>query len=124
NCADDEITQEIFGPNPADDEVQWLGDTVTNLWFESRVNIHQRQGATINMPDFLPSPGIQAGVGSHFTHTIGIGVTYTVLISPDTAQNELDSYLIEKLTVLDTENVSGRLYKGYASAEIYEWNLD
>ena len=127
NCVDDDDTDAVFGPNPQDDEVQWLGDTVTNLWFESSVNMAVRNGVTIGIPDFLDAPAPKAdGKDSidTFTYEFPWGGTIQIVISDTTPQNELDSYMLEKLTVLDSENDNGRLYQGFANAEYYELNPD
>lgn len=125
DAVDDDDTTAYFGPNPEDDEVQWLSDTVTNLWFESTANMGLRQGATHNMPDFLDSPSVKAQVGVTGSSTVTyFGINYTIVNSATSPQNELDSYMLEKLTLLDADNENGRLYKGYSSAEIYEVNPD
>ena len=104
----DTISKLDYGPN--DDEVQWFSDTVTNLWFESTANMALRQGTTINIPDFLNAP---AKVSS-------VATTSRV----DTSQNEVDSYILDKITNLDMDNSDGRLYQGFANAELYEINKD
>lgn len=126
NAVDDTTTDLYFGPNPPDDEIQWLGDVVTNLWFESTANMAVRKGATVNITDFLDAPAPKATPGNSSVQVVNLpwGGTYTVVSASDSPQNELDSYLIEKLTVLDTENSNGRLYQGYSNAEIYEINPD
>ena len=94
----------------SDDEIQWFSDTVTNLWFESTVNMAQRQKATANIPSYLDSPDNVSTVGTTSLTNI--------------AQNEVDSHLLFKLTNLDPENGDGRLYQGFANAELYEVNPD
>lgn len=106
----DGTTSGAFGPNPPDDEVQWLGDTLTNLWFESSANMNIRQGSTINIPDFLQAPANKA-----VNFPSGVG---------GAPQNELDAYLLNKLTALDADNGDGRVYQGYSTAELYEINPD
>lgn len=99
--------------NPEDDEFQWLNDTVTNLWFESNVNIGLRYGVTAAITDFLNSPDNLANPG-----------LATFPASNAEPQNELDFYILEKLTTIDTNNQDGRLYKGYSGAEVYFLNPD
>lgn len=96
--------------NVPDDEIQWFSDTVTNIWFESTANAALRQGSTINIPDFLNAPSEIS--------------TITDSGRIDTPQNEVDSYILDKLTNLDPDNGDGRLYQGFANAEIYEINPD
>lgn len=82
-----------------DDTIRWFSDRVSNLYIESAIPIGLRSGLTSGITDFTNSP-----------------------ISYD--EEEFRSYLIEKFTVLDRDQGSGRLYKGYAGAEIYDINLD
>jgi hypothetical protein len=99
--------------NPTDDEFQWLVDTVTNLWFESNIDIGLRYGVTAAVTDFLDSPDNLADA--------------PIIAFPGSnadPQNELDFYALEKLTTIDTANQDGRLYKGYSGAEVYFFNPD
>jgi hypothetical protein len=98
---------------PEDDEFQWLHDVVTNLWFESNINIGLRFGITAAITDFLDSPDVLANA--------------PLIAFPESnpePQNLLDFYALEKLTTIDTDNGDGRLYKGYAGAEVYFHNPD
>ena len=104
---DDDINSvTYFGPRNSptqqtepDDEVQWFTDTLSDIWFESSVNCSLRMGTTLGITDFL-NP-----------------------LSTVTAET-LNSYALDKLTVIDTERGSGRLYKGYAGGELYMINKD
>jgi hypothetical protein len=41
--------------NPPDDEIRWYG-ALTNLWFESSVNMSLRYGANVgSIPDCIPA---------------------------------------------------------------------
>lgn len=113
DCIDDDDIDTYFGSNPEDDEFQWLSDTVTNLWFESGINMALRNGVTIALPDFLDAPAEQAQEG-----------TSTPSNPAGSPENALDRYILEKLTVLDAENQNGRLYQGYAFGELYFLNDD
>ena len=100
DCVDDKITTEIFDvPNPEDDEVQWLQDSLGSLWFESQVNMNWRNGVGNMATDFLPAP-----------------MTYN--------ESQVDDYLVNKITVFDKENSAGKLYQGFANPEIYDINRD
>ena len=99
DTVDDSDTTAVFGPNPPDDTIQWFHETLTNVWFESTANMNWRMGATIGVTDFLNSP-----TGYNKKQTL--------------------QYCIDKLTIADTENDDGRMYQGYAKAEIYEINPD
>ena len=104
-CVEDDDTISKFGSHanplttPVDDEIQWFSDTLSDLWIESSVNMSLRKGSTSNVTDFLNSP-------------------------VDFAKSDISQYLLNKLTVVDTERSSGRLYKGFAGAELYEINED
>jgi hypothetical protein len=105
-----------FSDTPDDDEVRWFSDITSPLWIESSINMNWRNGVTCGVPDFL----------NPFDNN-----TFS----------QIKNYLTEKLTILDvgsggnadstaetgntdTYSHGGRLYKGYASAEINELNLD
>jgi hypothetical protein len=105
---DDTLTKLEY--NVPDDEIQWFSDTITNLWFESTANAALRQGATVGIPDFLNAPANKSTISN----------TGRV----DTPQNEVDSYILDKITNLDPDNGDGRLYQGFANAELYEINPD
>lgn len=100
DCVDDKITSELFdNMNPPDDEVQWMMDSLGNLWFESQINMNWRNGVEILQTDFLPSPS-----------------NYNAA--------EMSEYLINKVTVFDKDNSEGKLYQGFANPEIYDINRD
>lgn len=111
NAVDDFYTNFVFGKNPKDDEVQWVGEGITNLWFESTANVALRQGTTVSIPDFLNAPA-------------NMSVPGTIVYPNASPINDLDEYMLEKLTSLDAENANGRLYQGFANAELYEINKD
>lgn len=98
---DDVTSDVVFGPNPEDDQIQWMSEIITNLWFETTVNTNWRKGATVGITDFYAAP-----------------TTPTTTLLPE------ENNTISKLTKLDTEASNGRLYQGFANAEIYEINPD
>lgn len=83
-----------------DDMFMWWMDRVSNLWVESSIPYAIRVGLTSGTPDFVDAPN------NKFDETA------------------FQSYITNKLTVIDKEQGSGRLYKGYPSAEFYDANLD
>lgn len=100
------------GNETDDDNFRWFTDQVQNLYFESSVNIGLRAGTTApitdfynnsskSMTDYILSPNISASPADNF-----------------------EAYLMNKYTVIDREQNSGRLYLGYASAEFYDINPD
>jgi len=82
-----------------DDTIRWFADRVSNLYIESAIPIGVRSGLTCGVPDFMDAP-----------------VAYD--------EPGFRTYLIEKLTTIDRDQGSGRMYKGYATAEFYDINLD
>lgn len=82
-----------------DDTIRWFADRISNIYIESSVPFGLRSGITSGVSDFMDAPS-----------------TYNEEI--------FRTYLTEKFTVLDREQGSGRLYKGYAGAEFYDMNKD
>jgi len=82
-----------------DDTIRWFIDRTQSIYIESTVPFGLRSGLTCGVPDFMDSPA-----------------PYD--------ENAFRTYIIEKLTVIDRDQGSGRLYKGYATAEVYDINLD
>lgn len=82
-----------------DDTIRWFADRVSNIYIESSVPFGLRSGLTSGVSDFTDSPQPYDELGFR-------------------------SYLTEKLTTIDRDQGSGRIYKGYASAEVYDMNLD
>ena len=93
----DEETYRNYWSN--DDEVQWAGNILEDLWFETSVNINWRFGNTKGLTDFLnPTTNL--------------------------SDSQMRNYFINKLTVIDVDNENGRLYTGYALSEQYNFNKD
>lgn len=82
-----------------DDTIRWFADRVSNIYMESSVPFGLRSGLTSGVTDFTNSPVAYDEAGFR-------------------------SYLTEKLTTVDSQQGSGRLYKGYATSEVYDMNLD
>lgn len=98
-CVDDFVvlTQEEI--EIGDDCLQWFSDRASNLYIESRVPFGLRSGNTEAIPDFVNAPA-----------SWNDSVHY--------------NYLVEKLTSFDREQNGGRLYRGFATAEVYNVNPD
>jgi hypothetical protein len=101
DCVTDGAVYECIGDDMArgDDTIRWFGDRVNALYIESSVPFGLRDGLTAGVVDFVDSP-------SQFEEDVYRG------------------YLTEKLTTIDRDQGSGRLYKGYATAEFYSMNPD
>ena len=144
----DNVTKELFDnllPNLTifDEEIQWLGDCVSDVWIESQVNASLRQGNTVKNLDFLNPleayiPKNYSGKAlnsDHRGHMSEYNALRTKLaqkgvysgvnaIFTEEAKNSLEQYLVNKITVTDADNSDGRLYTGFALAEFYSLNKD
>jgi len=121
---DDFIKSFYKNINPADDEIRWFGDSLTNLWFESSVNIALRKGANVGANiDFMPAPAfVETGNGSGtILYFAGVPIKVTGPTSPSTT---VDRHLLSKLTVLNPDRKGGKEYLGIALPELYEVNPD
>jgi len=95
----DTVSSSQLSPTPTDDEMQYFSDVLSNTYFESSVNMNIRVKPTYGPDVFLPAPFV---------------------FNPSVIGN----YLLNKLTVRDTENQNGVLYQGFCTAEFYEINKD
>lgn len=109
----DALTDSINKPssymNPTlgpDDKFEWFADTIANMYIDSSVNIAMRSGLTAPISDFINTPMARINLADGST------------------QDMYEIYLANKLTVVDRERNDGRLYLGFASAEIYDVNKD
>ena len=109
---------------PEDDEIQWIADCVTDLWFESQVNISLRYGMTTGLPTFMDAPGkIETGnteIEQAYEH-FGIYKQRDTRIAPF---NVLDTHVMDKLTVFDPDRLNSRASIGHPLGEYYEINPD
>lgn len=82
-----------------DDEIRWFTEVLSDVWVESSVNMSLRNGFNSSFTDFM---------------------------NPDkfVTLDKISQYVLNKLTVIDTDHEDGRLYRGYALPEIYELNKD
>ena len=80
-----------------DDEIRWIMDNTSEIFFESSINMHLRYKPTIDLPSYMDNNGdIEA----------------------------LESHSINKLTVLDPDKGDARGYRGYPMSELYLLNKD
>lgn len=122
---DDHLKTYFKSINPSDDEIRWFGDSLTNLWFESSVNIGLRKGANVGSNiDFMEAPAfVERGNGPG-------GILYFLgnpikIVGPNKVATLLDQHLLSKLTVINVDRAgSAREYIGLALPELYEVNLD
>ena len=109
---------------PEDDEIEWIADCVTDLWFESQVNISLRYGMTSGVATFLNAPGrVESGnevVEDAYEH-FGIYKQVDVSLHPF---SQLDRHVMKKLSVFSPEREDKRKYIGHPFGEWYEINPD
>jgi hypothetical protein len=109
---------------PSDDQIEWIADCVTDLWFESQVNISLRYGMTTGLPTFMDAPGrIETGNTGRTRAYEHFGIYKQVgeAINPFTI---LDRHIMNKLSVFDPEREESRSYMGHPLGEWYETNPD
>src|SRR5690606_19590140 len=109
---------------PSDDSIQWLGDCVTDLWFESSVNISLRNHMTSDLPTYLDAPGkIESGNTEKIDTWEYFGTMWT---SSNTRHpvSSLERHLARKLLAFDAEREDTRFYIGVALGEWYHINPD
>jgi hypothetical protein len=82
-----------------DDTIRWFADRLNNVYIESAVPFGLRDGLTNGNTDFVNSP-------------------------EEYNEDTFRTYLIEKFTLLDRDQGSGRLYRGMPTAELYSMNFD
>ena len=109
---------------PEDDEIEWIGDCLTDLWFESQINTSIRSGITSNQPTFLGAPGkIESGntaVERAYEH-FDVYKQVDESIYPFT---KLDLHMMGKLSVFDPSRNDSRIYIGHPTGEWYQMNPD
>lgn len=114
---------------PSDDTIQWVGEAVTDLWFESSVNMSLRNHMTTDLPTHLHAPGrVESGNNSlinvwEFYGKRDWGANYTSSVTRHPVSS-LERHLAKKLLIFDGERVDSRYYYGTALAEWYHLNPD
>ncbi len=110
---------------PSDDEIQWIGDTLTDIWFESTINISLRHKMISDAPTFLDAPGIlESGNNNPINTWEYFGKYYTSSNPSRYPISKQDYHLNKKLLVYDSERKDSRLYLGAPLGEYYEVNPD
>lgn len=112
------------GTGPSDDEIQWIGDTLTDLWFESTINMSLRHKMIPDNPTFLDAPGIIETGNMDLIQTWEyFGNYYTSSVSRYPVSKQ-DYHLNKKLLVYNSERKDSREYVGAPFGEWYEVNPD
>ncbi len=109
---------------PSDDEIQWIGDTLTDIWFESTVNMSIRHKMVSDVPTFLDAPGIiETGNNSPMNTWEYYGKHFTTSVSRYPVSKQ-DYHFNKKLLVYNAERKDSREYIGAPLGEYYEVNPD
>jgi hypothetical protein len=123
---DNWVAEEYRGANdgPSDDEIQWIGDCITDLWFETAVNVPLRNGMTSGISTFMPSPGIKES-GASYPENIWeyFGKHYFSDVSRFPI-SKLEYHFANKLLTYDSSRNDNRVYIGAALGEYYSVNPD
>jgi len=112
------------GSGPSDDEIQWIGDCLTDIWFDTSVNTHLRHGMISDVPTFLDAPGMYES-GNNDPKVIWefFDLWYERADSRYPV-SRLEQHLANKLTMYDSSRNDNRLYLGAALGEYYKVNPD
>lgn len=117
--------------SPIDDEVQWFGEVLTDVWFESAVNISLRHDTTESSEKFfMDSPGVPQGSSfmkfNGFEYTTW-GVNKKLHLSKKATTHpsaDTSRHLRDKILVDDNSRNSGKKYIGHVKGELYKLNPD
>jgi hypothetical protein len=110
---------------PTDDTIEWVADCLTDLWFESSVNIQLRNKMTSDASTFLDAPGkietgnnIPVGTWEYF------GINWTEGNQARYPISKLDFHIAKKLLTNDSNRNDGKFYIGVPLGEYYNVNPD
>ena len=111
---------------PSDDTIQWLADSLSDVWFESSVNMNLRHKFKDDVtPTFIDSPSrIESGNNS----SIYVREYHDVFWRSSNAQrypvSSLEKHVCRKLLVFDEKRDDSRYYIGLPLGEYYSVNPD
>lgn len=110
---------------PTDDTIQWIGDCITDLWFESTINANLRNHFIADTPTYLDSPGkIESGNDTRINTWEFFGINYTDGNQERYPVSSLERHLSRKLLAFDETRNDNRYYIGLALGEYYHTNPD
>ena len=111
---------------PSDDTIQWANDCVTDLWFESSLNMNLRNGFyTDDVPTFMSSPWrVESGNNTPIGTWEFFGAYYTDSNSQRYPISTLEKFAARKLLAFDEARDDNRFYLGAALGEYYSINPD
>ena len=116
----------IGGDGPSDDTIQWVGDCVTDLWFESSINMSLRHHFAEDItPTYLDAPGlIENGNDTTIRTWEFFGIHYTNSNAQRHPASSLERHLARKLLVFDPNRDDNKYYLGVPLGEYYKVNPD
>ena len=109
---------------PMDDEIRWVADCITDLWFDTDVQVSLRHKIKGETPAYLNSPGkIENGNVKEepIKEYFGKYRYWDWTLLP---VSSLEKHIMRKLTVFDAKRKDARMYLGAALGEYYEVNPD
>lgn len=116
---------------PGDDEIQWIGEVISDLWFESQVNFAIRTRMSTPEPNFLDAPGIIETGRTGLSPTRKINVkfsksrdVYQVVDTHSPAYTVLDQHFDSKILYPDSNRLTNKAYLGHPLGEWYHINPD
>lgn len=111
---------------PSDDTISWIGDCVTDLWFESNINMALRNRfATDASPTFLNSPWkVESGNESPIGTWEFFSLYYTDSNSQRYPISSFERHMAAKLLAFDEKRDDNRYYIGHPLGEYYNVNKD
>jgi hypothetical protein len=110
----------------SDDTLMWIGEAITDLWFESSLNLNLRNKFVSNVtPTFLDSPGLIETGNNTPIGTIKLGDRdYTDSNSVRYPVSNLEKHICRKLLAYDPKRDDLKFYIGIALGEYYKINKD
>lgn len=114
------------GNGHSDDTLMWIGEAITDLWFESSLNLNLRNKFISNVsPTFLDSPGLIETGNNTPIGTIKLGGrNYTDSNSVRYPVSNLEKHICRKLLAYDPKRDDLKYYIGTALGEYYKINKD
>lgn len=111
---------------PGDDTIQWIGECITDLWFESSVNISLRNHFwESNAPTYLNAPGrIESGNNNPIKTWEYYDNMYTDSNAERYPVSSLERHMANKILAFDETRNDNRYYIGLALGEYYHVNPD
>lgn len=119
--------QNIDGPG--DDTIAYISDVLTDLWFQSPINIPLRNKFNNSLvPAFLPSPGFKEKLTPFFINNDSSGITGNGNVESSNYQrypiSEYELHVSNKVLLPDNNRDDKRLYSSVTLGEYYHVNPD